>query len=75
MDNIIEIPMRKSFDQIKPRSLVTFLIPNGIGKDGVEYKQKKGRAVMRGPHGWVVNGGGRYGTPFVVSSENFLNTT
>jgi|TARA_Y100000296_G_C5123816_1_gene231792 hypothetical protein len=65
----------KTFDDIKPRSLVTFLIPNGIGRNGVEYKEKSGRAVMKGPHGWVINGGGRHGTPHVVSEENFVKTT
>lgn len=29
-----------------------------------------GRAVMRGPYGWVLNMGGRYGTPAIASDEN-----
>ena len=29
-----------------------------------------GRAVMRGPHGWVLNMGGRYGTPAIATDEN-----
>jgi len=32
----------------------------------------KGRAVMFGPHGWVVNMGGRHGTPQIVSPKNFI---
>lgn len=32
-------------------------------------KQRTGRAVMRGPYGWVLNMGGRHGTPFVAVPE------
>jgi hypothetical protein len=32
----------------------------------------KGRAVMKGPAGWVVNIGGRHGTPKVVGESNFI---
>lgn len=32
----------------------------------------KGRAVMKGPAGWVLNCGGRHGTPRVVSEKNFI---
>lgn len=62
-----------NFEDIKPRSKVTFLIPNGIGRNGVEYKEKTGRVVMRGTYGWVVNGGGRHGTPYVVEEKNFVS--
>jgi hypothetical protein len=57
---------------IRPGSTLEFLRPNGIGRNGVEYKTSRGRAVLRGPYGWVVNTGGRYGTPAVVTEENFL---
>jgi len=29
-----------------------------------------GRAVMRGPAGWVLNMGGKHGTPAIASDEN-----
>ena len=35
-------------------------------------KELKGKAVMLGPIGWVVNRGGRHGMPFVVSEKNFI---
>lgn len=31
-----------------------------------------GRAVMRGPAGWVLNMGGRYGTPGIASDANIV---
>lgn len=34
--------------------------------------QLKGKAVMKGPAGWVVNMGGRYGYPQIVSEKNFI---
>ena len=32
--------------------------------------ERTGRAVMRGPHGWVLNMGGRHGTPGIASADN-----
>lgn len=58
--------------QIRVGSRVTILIPAGIGRQGIEYKEKTGRAVLRGPHGWVLNMGGRYGTPAVASESNIV---
>ena len=34
--------------------------------------QMKGKAVMLGPAGWVVNAGGKHGTPKVVSEKNYI---
>lgn len=55
---------------IRPGDRVTILRPNGIGRNGVEYKEATGRAVMRGPAGWVLNMGGTHGTPAIASEEN-----
>ncbi len=60
------------FDQIKPGSKVTILVPNGLGRNGVEYKRKSGKAVFLGSHGWVLNLGGRFGTPGIASPENIV---
>jgi len=52
---------------------VTMLVPNGIGRNGVEWKAVTGRAVMPSAHGgWVLNLGGRFGTPGVVDDSNFV---
>lgn len=49
------------------------LVPNGIGRSGVEWKAVTGRAVMPSAHGgWVVNLGGKFGTPGVVDVDNFV---
>jgi hypothetical protein len=34
--------------------------------------EMKGRVVMKGPAGWVVNAGGKHGMPKVVSERNFI---
>jgi len=36
-------------------------------------KQRTGRAVMRGPAGWVLNMGGKHGTPGIASDANVTN--
>ncbi len=63
---------RHILGMIQAGDRVTILIPNGIGRHGVEWKEKTGRAVMRGPHGWVLNMGGPHGTPGVATEENLV---
>lgn len=50
------------FDLIGPRDRVTI-----VDRFGVE---RTGTAVMRGPAGWVLNMGGRHGTPAIASDDN-----
>ena len=38
-------------------------------------QQRTGRAVMRGPAGWVLNMGGRYGTPGIATDDNVTRVT
>ena len=52
------------FDTIKARDRVTIVDRFG--------QQRTGRAVMRGPAGWVLNMGGRHGTPGIASPENVV---
>lgn len=59
-------------DEIRHGDKVTILVPAGIGREGQEYAQRTGTAVMRGPHGWVLNLGGRFGTPAVASESNIV---
>jgi len=35
-------------------------------------QEMRGKAVMKGPYGWVVNAGGRHGVPKIVSEANFV---
>ncbi len=51
-------------NSIAPGDQVTISTPQG-GK-------RSGRAVMRGPHGWVLNAGGKHGTPIVATERNIL---
>jgi len=57
---------------------VTINVPNGRGRDGIEYKEKTGRAVIcnhkRDPNNLTValNMGGPHGTPGVASVENIV---
>ena len=63
------------FDSIRPGSRVTIMVPAGIGRAGVEYKPKTGKAVMRGPAGWVLNMGGAHGTPGIATPENTVKVS
>lgn len=64
-----------SFKNIKAGDRVTYLRPNGIGRNGVEFKKAVGTAQMLlifEDH-VVLNVGGRYGTPAVVNADNFVS--
>ena len=52
------------FKDIQVGDSVTMSTPQG--------QVLNGKAVMKGPHGWVINTGGRHGTPRVVSESNFV---
>jgi hypothetical protein len=52
----------KLVDAIRPGCRVT--IVNRFGQ------QRTGTAVMRGPHGWVLNMGGKHGTPGIATDDN-----
>ena len=60
------------FSSIRPGDRVTILVPSGIGRHGQEYTQRSGTVVMSGPAGWVLDMGGRHGTPAIASRENFV---
>jgi hypothetical protein len=52
------------YSSIRPGSRVTIVTPQG--------QFRTGKAVMRGPFGWVLNMGGRYGTPGIASESNTI---
>lgn len=65
-----------AWNDIRAGDRVTCLIHAGIGRNGPEKKEKVGKAVMRSAHnGWVLNGGGRHGTPVLVDESNFVKAT
>ena len=50
---------------------VTILVPAGMGRNGQEFKERTGRAVMHSANGgWVLNMGGAHGTPGIATEEN-----
>jgi hypothetical protein len=58
-------------DRIKHGDRVTILVPAGIGRNGQEWAERTGKAVMySSTGGWVLNMGGRYGTPGIASETN-----
>jgi hypothetical protein len=56
---------------IKDGDRVTILVPAGLGRNGQEWKAATGRAVMHSSNGgWVLNMGGKHGTPGIATQEN-----
>ena len=64
--------MKNDYSKIKHGSLVTIRVPNGRGRNGQEWCERSGKAVMRGPAGWVLNMGGPHGTPGICSPDSFV---
>jgi hypothetical protein len=62
------------FDNIRHGDTVVMLVPSGVGRNGVEYKPKSGRAVLYNVQAdtWTLNMGGKYGTPGVCTRDNFV---
>ncbi len=59
---------------IRPGDRVTIMRPAGMGRGGQEWAQATGRAVMRSSHGgWVLNMGGKHGTPGLVDERNIVS--
>lgn len=51
-------------DKIRGGDRVTIMTPQG--------QQVSGTAVMKGPSGWVLNMGGKYGRPGIATEENIV---
>lgn len=72
------VPAEDLIRSIKVGDRVTVLIPNGTGRNGVEYKEATGKAVicnfMRDIFNAtvVLNMGGKYGTPGVATPQNIV---
>jgi hypothetical protein len=61
-------------DSIRPGDRVTILVPAGRGMNGQEWSESTGKAVMRSAHGgWVLNMGGRHGTPGIADARNIVS--
>lgn len=57
---------------IRPGDRVTILIPNGIGRNGQEWKEKTGIARIVSPGHVALDMGGRFGTPGVATERNLV---
>jgi hypothetical protein len=55
---------RNILDAIRSGDRVTI-----VNRFGQEHS---GRAVMRGPYGWVLNMGGKHGTPAIADDSNIV---
>jgi hypothetical protein len=58
---------------IRPGDTVTIKVPSGFGRNGQEYSEAKGRAVMGNAHSWALNMGGRYGKPGIADAESIVS--
>lgn len=57
---------------IRPGDRVTILVPNGIGRDGIEWKEATGRCKLKFSTHAVLNMGGPYGRPGVADEKNIV---
>lgn len=52
------------YSEIQIGDWVTMTTPQG--------QEIRGKATIQGPYGWVINVGGRHGTPRTVHENNFV---
>ena len=70
-----EINASELLASIRPGDRVTILIPNGRGRNGIEWKEKTGRCVIapgRHQSTATLNMGGQHGTPGVADERNLV---
>ncbi len=59
--------------KVRAGDRVTVLVFAGQGMRGKEYRTKSGIAVMPSAEGgWVLDGGGRHGTPVLAHAANIV---
>jgi hypothetical protein len=51
---------------------VTIFVPNGIGRNGTEWKESTGKVVIPSGTHAALNMGGQYGTPGLVTPQNIV---
>jgi predicted nucleic acid-binding Zn-ribbon protein len=77
--NWSEEPTMESHDKlqllksIRPGDRVTILVPAGRGRNGQEWKESTGRAVIVSEGHVALNMGGQHGTPGVATVENLVS--
>ena len=60
--------VKRLIDVVRAGDIVTIITPHG--------SKLKGRAVMRSSYdGWVLNGGGRHGTPLLADDSNVIKVS
>ena len=56
---------------IKHGDRVTIRVPAGLRRNGMEWAERTGTAVMYSSNGgWVLNMGGKHGTPGIATESN-----
>lgn len=60
------------YSQIVPGCYVTIEVKRPHWR---EAQTLRGRAIFEGPAGWVLNLGGRHGTPGIASPDNVIKVT
>lgn len=64
-DEILEDEIHEAYHEIGPGDHVTIKSPQG--------QNHKGKVVMKGSHGWVLNMGGKHGTPGIATEKNYVS--
>jgi hypothetical protein len=70
-----EVPVKELLASLRPGDRVTILIPNGIGRQGQEWKEKTGKVVIapgRHQDHATLNMGGQHGTPGIADERNIV---
>jgi hypothetical protein len=71
-DDMSWLKTTPSFKDLRPGDWVTFLRPAGRSVRGQDWARATGKVVFAFRDHVTLNCGGRYGTPAVVTEENFL---
>jgi len=65
-------PASELIANLKKGDTVTVFVQNGIGRNGIEWKEKQGRVVIPSGTHATLNMGGPHGSPGVASPLNLV---
>jgi hypothetical protein len=76
-DEMVNREKAEFLHNIQKGDRVTIQVPAGIGRGGQEWSEATGIAVMPSAlkGGWVLNMGGRHGTPGIANENNIVKVT
>lgn len=68
----VQITGAQLIARARPGDRVTVRVPAGLGRSGIEWRERTGRVMIKSPGHLALDLGGQHGTPGVATAENIV---